>query len=98
MSLSDYKHWGEDAHAIWWEEEGRWAGQQDPPEQDDFYTPSGAQMDFDDAFDEGYYDGDNGDPLNDERYDRPDMQQAYADGYRDGECNRRNREESDDEG
>lgn len=35
MSRADYAHWNEDADYMWWHEEGKHAGEQEPPDPDD---------------------------------------------------------------
>jgi hypothetical protein len=78
MALSDYAHWNEDAPRIWWEEEGRHV-----ESPDDMYPePTGAELDYEDAYDSGYYAAENG-----EQADPPDkrrLRDAYLQGYSDG--------------
>ncbi len=45
MARSDYAHWNEEADHMWWQEEGRFGG-------DDGYYADGAYLDDD----PGYYD------------------------------------------
>lgn len=48
MPRSDYAHWNEDADHMWWMEEGRFAGQEDPPDPDDDYDPYEDWDEYDD--------------------------------------------------
>lgn len=35
MARSDYAHWNEEQDRVWWEEEGKHHGYEDPPDPDD---------------------------------------------------------------
>lgn len=35
MPLSDYSHWNEEASRVWWEEEGKHEGMQEPTDDND---------------------------------------------------------------
>jgi hypothetical protein len=83
MALSDYAHWNEDALAIWWQEEGR-HDNGDPPDFDDYPEPTGAELDHQDAYDEGYSDGENGSPNDPSNFEKKSLREAYEEGYRDG--------------
>ena len=49
MARSDYAHWNEEADIVWWQEEGRHAGNEEPVYEDELYdVPDDDWEDFDD--------------------------------------------------
>lgn len=81
MALSDYAHWNEDALAIWWQEEGRHeTGERD---DSDYPEPTGEELDHDDAYGEGYSDGEDGEQSRAETWN-PKFRASYEAGYKDG--------------
>jgi len=59
MALADYAHWNEDAHMMWWLEEGQHPYE---PECDDYDSPdAGWDYEVDDDYEDDDLEGDAGD-------------------------------------
>ena len=58
MALADYAHWNEDAHMMWWLEEGQHPYE---PERDDYDSPdAGWDYEVDDDYEDDDLEGDAG--------------------------------------